>query len=170
MISSLESKLASLRAAIDAAQSAASKGDREGFAWGGKVHGPGGPTDDKVPAWLSAGEYVLRAAAVNKLPLSFLHLLNSGRYSFEQLLHRLAGQKFNFGGMVQQINHSFAPRFAGGGLVPAMASGPSGQPVFINIGDTRVGPFSGSTGTVETLRRAVLRRDLLSAGRKPGSR
>lgn len=34
------------------------------FASGGIVHGPGGPTDDRVPAMLSAGEYVVPAHAV----------------------------------------------------------------------------------------------------------
>lgn len=34
---------------------------------GGGVSGPGGPTDDKVPAWLSDMEYVMPAAAV-KMP------------------------------------------------------------------------------------------------------
>lgn len=33
-------------------------------AGGGPVHGPGGPTDDKVPAMLSNGEHVLTAAEV----------------------------------------------------------------------------------------------------------
>jgi len=35
-----------------------------GFAKGGLVKGPGGPTDDKIPAKLSAGEYVIPAEVV----------------------------------------------------------------------------------------------------------
>lgn len=35
-----------------------------GLRGGGKVTGPGGPTDDKIPAMLSAGEYVLPADTV----------------------------------------------------------------------------------------------------------
>lgn len=37
------------------------------YMQGGKVHGPGGPTDDMVPAMLSAGEYVLPADTVKAL-------------------------------------------------------------------------------------------------------
>lgn len=38
-----------------------------GYAAGGPIHGPGGPTDDKVPAMLSDGEYVLPAKTVAAL-------------------------------------------------------------------------------------------------------
>lgn len=41
--------------------------DRENMLAGGKVDGPGGPRDDKVPAWLSDGEFVVNAKAV-KMP------------------------------------------------------------------------------------------------------
>ena len=40
---------------------------RGGSPWnktGGKVMGPGGPRSDKVPAWLSRGEYVIQNSAV----------------------------------------------------------------------------------------------------------
>ena len=36
------------------------------FAEGGIVHGAGGPTDDKIPARLSAGEFVVNAAATRR--------------------------------------------------------------------------------------------------------
>ncbi|MDD2230788.1 MAG: hypothetical protein PHY48_15485 [Candidatus Cloacimonetes bacterium] len=36
------------------------------FAFGGLVKGPGGPKDDKIPAMLSNGEYVVNAAATKK--------------------------------------------------------------------------------------------------------
>ncbi|WP_155291654.1 transglycosylase SLT domain-containing protein [Rhodococcoides fascians] len=36
------------------------------FAMGGHITGPGGPTDDLVPAWLSNGEYVVNAAMTAK--------------------------------------------------------------------------------------------------------
>lgn len=47
-------------------------------ATGGFIRGPGGPTSDLVFARLSAGEYVVRAAAVDKYGVDFLHLLNRG--------------------------------------------------------------------------------------------
>ena len=50
----------------------------KGFATGGLVSGPGTSTSDSIPARLSAGEYVLRAAAVRRLGVDFLHALNGG--------------------------------------------------------------------------------------------
>ena len=52
------------------------------FATGGAVNGPGGPTDDKIPAMLSDGEYVINAAATRKIGLQNLDALNSGNMSF----------------------------------------------------------------------------------------
>lgn len=45
-------------------------------ATGGYISGPGSGTSDSIPAMLSNGEYVLRAAAVSKLGLSRLDYLN----------------------------------------------------------------------------------------------
>lgn len=48
-------------------------------AKGGIIRGPGTSTSDSIPAWLSDGEYVLRAAAVDRLGVSNLDALNEGR-------------------------------------------------------------------------------------------
>lgn len=53
-------------------------GGRE-VAKGGIIRGPGTSTSDSIPAWLSDGEYVLRAAAVDRLGVSNLDALNEGR-------------------------------------------------------------------------------------------
>jgi hypothetical protein len=50
-------------------------------ATGGYISGPGGPTDDKIPAWLSNGEYVIRAAAVDKYGVDALHAINAMRFA-----------------------------------------------------------------------------------------
>jgi hypothetical protein len=42
------------------------------LAGGGPVYGPGGPTDDVIPAMLSAGEYVMPAAAVDYYGTGFM--------------------------------------------------------------------------------------------------
>lgn len=48
------------------------------FAFGGIVRGPGGPKDDKIPAMLSNGEYIIRAEATERYrPL--LDAINFGR-------------------------------------------------------------------------------------------
>jgi hypothetical protein len=65
-------------------------------ATGGYMRGPGTPTSDSIPAWLSDREYVVRAAAVEKYGVHMFDRLNAMTY---------AG-----GGLVAQ-------RFAGGGSV-----------------------------------------------------
>jgi len=48
-------------------------------ASGGMIVGPGGPTDDRVPALLSNGEYVHKTAAVQYYGKSFMDAINSLR-------------------------------------------------------------------------------------------
>ena len=48
----------------------------QGFAGGGYVTGPGTSTSDSIPARLSAGEYVLNAAAVKRVGVAFLEAIN----------------------------------------------------------------------------------------------
>lgn len=54
-------------------------GGSTAFASGGHVRGPGTGTSDSVPAWLSNGEYVVKAAAVSKYGLNFLDRVNTMR-------------------------------------------------------------------------------------------
>ncbi len=67
------------------------------FAGGGLVSGPGSATSDSIPARLSAGEYVVRAAAVRHVGVAFLDSLNG-----------LSAPRFKGGELA----------FAAGGLVP----------------------------------------------------
>jgi hypothetical protein len=46
----------------------------------GKVTGPGGPTEDKVNARLSDGEFVIRASSVKKYGTGFMDAINRGMY------------------------------------------------------------------------------------------
>ena len=48
-------------------------------ARGGPIRGKGTATSDSIPAWLSNGEYVIRAAAARKLGTGYLNALNTGR-------------------------------------------------------------------------------------------
>lgn len=48
------------------------------FARGGEVKGPGTSTSDSVPAFLSAGEFVMRASAVRKFGVATLRKMNEG--------------------------------------------------------------------------------------------
>lgn len=52
-----------------------------GGATGGLVNGPGTPTSDSIPARLSAGEYVVRAAAVSHYGRSMMDAINTKKYA-----------------------------------------------------------------------------------------
>lgn len=82
---------------------AASKFATFGFATGGYIAGPGTGTSDSIPAFLSNGEYVLAADAVQNVGLPLLDAMNSGR----------------------------AGHFATGGLVRANGSGSKGTAVSV---------------------------------------
>lgn len=71
------------------------------FAQGGKVIGPGGPRDDRVPAMLSHGEYVIKSSSVKRIGVENLNAMNEGR--------RTKRRAFEDGGPVR--------KYALGGLV-----------------------------------------------------
>lgn len=48
---------------------------------GGPVFGPGTATSDDIPAWLSNGEYVIKAAAVDRYGLDLFDALNAERFA-----------------------------------------------------------------------------------------
>lgn len=56
-----------------------SGGEVQGFASGGFVSGPGTPTSDSIPAWLSDGEYVLSARTTKRVGIDNLNALNFGK-------------------------------------------------------------------------------------------
>lgn len=95
----------------------------QGFATGGYISGPGSGTSDSIPALLSNGEYVIRAAAVRKLGKNALDLMNSG---------------------------IAIPRFADGGLVGAVSSMQSASPqnlgsLDISLGGETIQVFANSS-------------------------
>ncbi|MFN3913875.1 MAG: phage tail protein [Aquabacterium sp.] len=75
------------------------------FATGGLVSGPGSATSDSIPARLSAGEYVVRAAAVRQVGVAFLDSING----------LSVGPRFKGGDLA----------FAAGGLVPEVKVPPA---------------------------------------------
>lgn len=81
-----------------------------GLAGGGYVSGPGTSTSDSIPARLSAGEYVLKAAAVRSVGVSFLDALNGIARAPQVTAGRLA---FAAGGLVEPLKRS-----APGGAAP----------------------------------------------------
>jgi hypothetical protein len=122
-----------------------------GMATGGFVSGPGSGTSDSVPAWLSNGEYVVRASRVRALGVGFLHAIN-GTANIPSLIGRR--------------------RFADGGLVGAIPSGGSGGGHTVNLtfdGQT-FGPLKASGDVIDQLERANIKRRLSSTTTRAPSR
>jgi len=117
------------------------------FASGGMVRGPGTATSDSILARLSAGEFVMRAAAVNRVGAGFLSRLNG----------------FADGGMVMPSRS--IPSFASGGLVSGGVGGATVNLVFPG------GSFElrADSETVGALTREARRAGMLNAGRLPGA-
>lgn len=180
-VNALISVLRDAIAAQSKVQSGGGGGGGSGFASGGYVRGPGGPTDDRIPAWLSNKEYVIRAAAVRKLGVGFLNMLNSGRYSLEEILQRLQGSmRFRDGGLVTAprlampaLAMSLAmpgfadPGFAAGGLVGEESPQGTGPVSTLNltIGNETFAGLSGPVDVIERLDRAVRADKIRSIGR-----
>lgn len=97
-------------------------------AGGGAVFGPGTGTSDSIAAWLSNGEYVIKAASVAKIGLGRLDHLNR----FGEL------PRFADGGRVHYA--SAAPRYAGGGPAQSVTQQLS-----------LAGPLDLSQATISTL-------------------
>lgn len=82
-----------------------------GFATGGLVEGPGyvsGPgtsTSDSIPARLSDGEFVARAASVRRFGAPFFARLNAGVLDLTTLPARAAPLAFSMGGLVSGIGN-----------------------------------------------------------------
>lgn len=90
-----------------------------GYAPGGPIRGPGGPTDDKILARLSAGEYVVRAAAVRKYGVDFMRAINRGLLPAQVTDIR----RFARGGMVTESGASSVGRDFHGELTVGLSPG-----------------------------------------------
>ena len=110
----------------------------KGFASGGLVTGPGTSTSDSIPARLSAGEYVVRAAAVRRLGVAFLDAINGLRVPPPVVSGRLA--------------------FASGGLVPSVGAGEPPVVVQMTIQTPDASSFRRSQGQIAAEMRLALER------------
>ena len=124
------------------------------LARGGAVRGPGGPTSDSVPAWLSSGEFVMRAAAVRKYGLGLMGAIN-----------RLDLPEFALGGLVEslQVLMPQPPRFAEGG---AVTGGPT-RVLNLTIGGETFAGLIAPEIVAQKLTRVATKSQIRSAGRKP---
>lgn len=110
----------------------ASGGYAKRFDTGGRVSGAGTSTSDSIPAMLSNGEYVIRAAAVRKMGVGFLDMINR---------MQLDTMKLASGGSVSQS----AP-------AQTNAAGHFGT-LDINIGGTPIGTVMTDREVAEALQR-----------------
>ncbi|MEI9403560.1 hypothetical protein O7A05_15495 [Mesorhizobium sp. Cs1330R2N1] len=175
----IASIISALQAAVAQAQqlraqasgSSDSGGGHGGFAGGGYVRGAGGPKSDSILAWLSNGEYIMTAEAVQRIGVDALNAWNYGR----DILSGLRG--FRMGGVVDNVSRSLAiPRFAGGGLAVAAASSPqqentSGKTVLVKM-DFGLGPrdvidLIAPDYVAYQLQKVSLKAARASAGRSP---
>lgn len=156
LISKVRDAISAIRSLVSARESAGESGGGGGFAQGGPVRGPGSGTSDSIPAWLSDGEFVIRAAAVRKWGVGIFQMLNGLRMP-------KGGFRFNMGGLVQAM----APRYASGGPVAAAAGGTGqGRPVTVNFGGESF-QMSASDSVVHKLMKAATGKQIRSNGRKP---
>ena len=94
-------------------------------ATGGYIRGGGTSTSDSIPARLSDGEYVVRAAAVSRYGVDFLHAINRGQL-----------RKYNTGGLVSS---PAMPSFREPGLSDSLREGRTSQQIIaspVNIQQT----------------------------------
>lgn len=100
------------------------------FADGGPVRGPGGPRDDRIPAMLSNGEYVINAASTRRYgPL--LEAINAARSGFgiggpsveAQILGWLRGQGMSDAGIAGILGNIQAES----GMNPGAIEGGNGE-------------------------------------------
>jgi tape measure domain-containing protein len=128
-----------------------------GFAGGGSVHGPGTGTSDSILSRLSNGEFVMRAAAVRKFGVGFMHALNGLRMP-----------SFATGGLVEGLTSRLPPTAS---WMPSMSSITSassgGRPLNLTIGDETFEGLSAPSDVADRLTRYVLGRQVRSAGRRP---
>ena len=65
----------------------ANGGAVKGFSVGGRILGAGTATSDSIPAYLSNGEYVIKAASVNKYGTETFDALNAGKFAKGGVVH-----------------------------------------------------------------------------------
>lgn len=123
-------------------------------ASGGLIDGPGSETSDSILAWLSRGEFVLRAAAVRKYGLSLVSRMNAMNLPPDAL-----------------------PRLAGGGLVlpniPSLqrTASPTGSEgrmanVYLQLDSRTVGPMMAKEEVLHAVRDMFAIGALMVGGRR----
>lgn len=151
IISYISSAITKVKALVSASKTNGSDGGGGGFARGGRVYGPGTSTSDSIPARLSKGEFVIRAAAVRRYGAQLFAALNGMRLSPNTL------GRFAMGGLV---GFPSVPMTA----LPAGAGGPVST-LNLTIDGVTYSGLSGPVETIKTLERNAAARRLRATGR-----
>lgn len=120
-----------------------------GFAMG-SVDGPGTGTSDSIVARLSAGEFVMKDAAVRNYGEGFMHAIND---------MRVPAPKYAMGGMIPA---SALPHFAAGGGVER-----PGSILNLHIGDQSFNGLRAPDAVAAQLKKFAIGQQTTSTGRKP---
>jgi hypothetical protein len=132
-------------------------------AGGGRISGPGTGTSDSILAWLSDGEFVVRAAAVRKYGSNLFAALNSLQ------LPKGALQGFNLGGLVDAMSVSLAtPRYAlasGGPIEPAKSQ--RLHNINLTIDRETISGLLAPDDVADKIFRYTTKRQMNRAGRRP---
>lgn len=176
MISRISAAIARLKELVGLGKSAGSSGGgggAQGFASGGYLAtGPGSPTSDSIPIWASVKEFITRAKAVAYYGPDVYHAMNHMKIPRE-FFRSIRG--FKLGGVVEGFNKSMQiPRFAGGGMVPAMAPASASSsssrrtPIILQLpGGEVIDDLTIGNIALNRLQKFALGSALTSTGRKP---
>lgn len=141
VVSAISNAIAKARQLFAAENNQGAKAGYLKKAGGGYISGPGTSTSDSIPAYLSNGEFVIRAAAVRKYGAQLFAALNGMRLSPNTL------GKYAMGGLV---GFPSVPMTA----LPVAASGPTSTLNLVLDGQT-YGGLTGSQDTIRQLERAI---------------
>jgi len=164
---SIQSYVNDIIAAVEAAKAAVASlpsgpsgggGGDPGFASGGYVRGRGTGTSDSIPAWLSNGEFVIRASAVRQYGVQFLNMINGLRFNPSK-----GRTRFAMGGLVDTASRSLGLSSPGSALSPAMP----GKSFDLVINGERFSDLYAPESTAASLSRYATAAATRSAGRKP---
>lgn len=144
-----------LAALLGGAEGSAKGGSVGGFAGGGRVRGPGSSTSDSIPAWLSNNEFVMRAKAVRKYGVAFMHAVNRGQLDLGRI------SRMAMGGLVSPLKLSAPSRFAEGGLATA------GRPITLNLSGGEQFNLSASDEEATKIIKYAVKKQTRATGRKP---
>ena len=154
--------IAAAAAARAAANSMGGGSSSNSFASGGYVRGPGTGTSDSIPAYLSNGEFVLRAAAVRKYGVDLLYKLNGLRVDPRKIKE---WPGFAMGGLVSMANKSTTSL----NTVPTMVTPVMpGKAFDLIIDGQRFGNVFAGEDVAGELMRFAQASKMRSGGRKPG--